>query len=486
MITRRVRTSLRLQLIVLFLICVLASVLSIVLSSSFLFRNNTNSSYIDYNWGIDNIESTASNIVNNVRVDYDNIPENNDLNQLELIQSNINQLEYRKYKIMLIDQTGEIRAKSSNVIEKSVDLQLYLFNAINQLVEAKTERYNERQEYTTLRPIIIDDHYNYLIVSGIPEAHQVYYSNPSQGPMPFVIGIAVFFLLFYYLTKRKMNVIEAVSDGLLEISKGNLRFRLQEKSQDELGTLATHINRMAEELEQQIERERTAEKTKNELITNVSHDLRTPLTLIMGYLRALKDKKYENEAQSEEYLNIAYEKSEKLKGLLEDLFEFTKLNNDGMVIKKEIVSLNELIEQLLEEYVPICEENHLGLKRDIPAEKVWVKIDADQMVRVFENLLNNAISYSIRPSLIRVSMKLTDQHVIIQFRNNSISIPEGDLSRMFERFYRADSSRSSKTGGSGLGLAISKSIITLHDGEIWAEADEDTITIFVKLNRWQN
>lgn len=442
-------------------------------------------SYIDYRYGIDQIESTANELIHNVI--YGELPNHfKTIESDDMFQSLIDSYDYKRYKFMLLDLAGDIRAKSANVLEKNIELKQLLFDAINTIVEQKRDGYDERQEYTTLRPIIMNDEYYYLIVRGIPEASQVYYySNSGEGPLPFIIGIIAFFLLFYYLTKRKMRIIEDVAGGLLEISKGNLKYRLEEKSVDELGTLATYINRMAEDLGEQIEKERAAEKTKNELITNVSHDLRTPLTLIMGYLRALKDKKYENELQAEEYLNIAYDKSEKLKSLLEDLFEYTKLNNHGIFIKKEVVSINELLEQLLEEYVPICEENQLGLKRDIPIERLLVKIDADQMVRVFENLLNNAISYSIRPSLIRVSMKKLDHHVIIQFRNNSQTIPEGDLTRMFERFYRVDSSRSSKTGGSGLGLAIAKSIVSLHDGEIWADADEDTITISVKLNRWE-
>lgn len=442
-----------------------------------------NQSSISYQYGIDQIEYTANNLARNDEI----LDSPEAIDSIEMFQRIINSYEYKKYKITLIDLAGNIRAKSSNVIENEVDLNQFLHHSINTLIEQNRVGYDVRQEYITLRPSVIDDEYYYIIVRGIPEATQLYYySDSGKGPLPFIIGIIVFFVLFYYLTKRKMRVIEDVAGGVVEISKGNLQYRLPERSKDELGILATYINRMAEELKQQIERERMAEKTKNELITNVSHDLRTPLTLIMGYLRALKDQKFENEEQANDYLNIAYDKSEKLKSLLEDLFEYTKLNNAGIVIKKENVSINELLEQLLEEYVPICEEYRLGLKRDIPTEKALVHIDPDQMVRVFENLLNNAISYSIRPSLIRVQMKVQEDNVLIQFRNNSQTTLEGDLSRMFERFYREDLSRSSKTGGSGLGLAIAKSIVALHDGEIWAEADDDTVTISVLLPRYMD
>lgn len=428
-------------------------------------------SYMNYNIGIAEIEWEADQIAEV-------------LTQGELSGSSLQAfLDQQAYKIMVLDQEGNVGLKSANVYESKVDYQKLLEYVVISWKWARMGEYDQRKEYSTIRPVTIDHQSRLLVVSGIPEGYVETYFETYRGPIPYMNGLIVFFLLFYLLTKRKMKMIEELANGLIEIAKGNLRYRVKEKSRDELGSLAANINHMAEELESQIERERKAEKTKNELITNVSHDLRTPLTMIMGYLKVLQDKRYESESEYEEYLNIAYEKSEKLKSLLDDLFEYTLLSSDGIKLKKERICINEMLEQLLEEYVPICEENRLVLRKELPQERVMLEIDANQMVRVFENLLNNAIKYSFRPGLIRVNMFCEEEYVLIQFRNNSDPIAKEDLARMFDRFYRIDTSRSSRTGGSGLGLAIAKSIVKLHDGEIWADSDIDTVTITVALKR---
>jgi signal transduction histidine kinase len=278
-----------------------------------------------------------------------------------------------------------------------------------------------------------------------------------------------------------MKYIEELARGLREISKGNLNYRVAARSRDELGSLATSINLMTAELQLTLEEERRAEQTKTELITNVSHDLRTPLTLIMGYLRLLKDKNYESEAQADTYLNIAYSKSEKLKSLIDDLFEYTKLSSKGDTLKLDAVYMNELLEQLLEEMVSYAEDNELNLVRAFPPEKLKVNVDADKMIRVFDNLLTNAVKYSRKPGTVKVLLFREADHVLVRISNNGTPLPQEDLDRLFDRFYRVDASRSSETGGSGLGLAIAKSIIDYHGGDIWAESEGDEIRFWVKL-----
>ena len=299
--------------------------------------------------------------------------------------------------------------------------------------------------------------------------------------MSVINGLAAFVILFYLMTRGKMRYIEELAQGLLEISKGNLNYRVQQKSEDELGSLAGNINHMAKELQHKIEEERKAEKTKNELITNVSHDLRTPLTSIMGYLRLLKDKRYDNPAQLEEYVNISYGKAEKLKSLIEDLFEYTKLTGDTIKLNRQVVSLDEMLEQLMDELVPVCEENDLTLVKTFPPEKVMVHVDVDKTVRVFENLLMNAIKYSDKPGTIQIRLLKAGNKVTVTIENKGEPIPQEDLHNLFERFFRVEKSRSEATGGSGLGLAIAKNIIDLHEGEIWAECEENWIRFSVRL-----
>ncbi|MGZ4134079.1 MAG: HAMP domain-containing sensor histidine kinase, partial [Tumebacillaceae bacterium] len=281
----------------------------------------------------------------------------------------------------------------------------------------------------------------------------------------------------------KMKQIETLAAGLQEISKGHLDYRVPEQSRDEIGSLASDINRMASELQLTIEEERLAEKTKNELITNVSHDLRTPLTSIMGYLKLLQDKKYDTPAQLDEFIQIASGKSEQLRALIEDLFEYTKLTNQGIRLHRRNIGLNELLEQLTEEFVPVAEEQNVQIVRLIPDDKVLIHADADKMVRVFENLLANAIKYSTKPGEIKVELHPEAEHVVVSVHNQGEPIPPDELPRLFERFYKMETARTSAAGGSGLGLAIAKSIVDLHNGEIWAESTGDEIRFLVRLQR---
>lgn len=238
---------------------------------------------------------------------------------------------------------------------------------------------------------------------------------------------------------------------------------------------------MASELQKRIEKEREAEKTKNDLITNVSHDLRTPLTSVKGYLLLLKDKKYRDSNEFQDFIEIAYNKSEKLENLINDLFEYTKLSNRVIELNKVSICLDELLEQLVEELYVICKENNTEIEKEITEKNIFVKVDGDKMVRVFENLLMNAIRYSKKPGKIKLKVEDQKAYVIVTVENECEHINNQELKKIFNRFYRRDKSRSEATGGSGLGLAIAKSIVELHNGEIWAESREETISLFVKL-----
>lgn len=278
-----------------------------------------------------------------------------------------------------------------------------------------------------------------------------------------------------------MKQIEAMAEGVKEIEKGNLAYRIEKKGEDEIASLTENINNMAEELMNNIEKERKLEKQKNELITNVSHDLRTPLTSIMGYLRLLRDSKYENKEQHDEYTRIAFAKSEQLKNLIEDLFEYTKLTNEQVVLEKQEVCVNELLEQLIEELVPQAEEHGLTFVKKFPEERAYAAIDSEKMVRVFDNLLMNAIKYSKDDGEIKVSLQRQRRDIQIVIANHSEAFTREELASLFERFYKKDQSRSRVTEGSGLGLAIAKSIVELQGGSIRAEYEDGIIQFIVSL-----
>ena len=279
-----------------------------------------------------------------------------------------------------------------------------------------------------------------------------------------------------------MKYIQEISKGLKEISEGKLSYRISIKGEDELSNLANNINYMAQEIETKIHSERKAEKTKNELVTNVSHDLRTPLTSVIGYIGLAKDGKYNSPEELQEYLNIAYTKSERLKLLIDDLFEYTKLTNDGVTLNFQRVNIIEFLEQLIEELRPDFEDNKLILKNNLPEEKLYINADANKLLRVFENLFSNSIKYSYKPGTVEISLEAFSEVMIFSIKNKGDRIERENLKKIFDRFYRGDEARSSAVSGSGLGLAITKNIVELHKGRVWANCDsQDFITFYVQL-----
>ncbi|MFB6366146.1 sensor histidine kinase [Paenibacillus elgii] len=380
-----------------------------------------------------------------------------------------------KLKVVITDLEGKVVFRSENAPETYVDVH----NVIRNTMETRNQESDSRSEFSSFYPVTYNNQKAYLIVSGIPQPNISYHKG--ENPLSILASLAVFIFLFYFLTQRKMRYIEELASGLRIIATGNLDHRVIERSQDELGSLARDMNFMVTDLQRRIEEERRAEQLKNELITNVSHDLRTPLTLIMGYLRLLHDKNFETTEQAAGYVSIAYSKSEKLKGLIDDLFEFTKLSNHDVPLHKKGVVINEVLEQLLEEYVTLSEEQQLTLIRSLPQERLLVRIDVDKMIRVFENLLGNAIKYSPKPGVITFGMIREREHAIIRISNKADALTRDELEQLFDRFYRVDKARTSDTGGSGLGLAIARSIVESHEGAIWAESENSEIHFYVKL-----
>ncbi|WP_438444441.1 sensor histidine kinase [Gorillibacterium sp. sgz5001074] len=459
--------SIRLQLMFTFMVCLVASTFIYAVGNVF-FGELNRSPILDYQYGIETIDGQARQIANYIKtpdVSYQGIT--------DYITRNVS---FTGNKVLLADLDGKVFFKAGNATETQVDLHDIIANAM----EARYSPMSKAQEFTSFYPVELKDQPAYLIVTGIPQPSITYQRGSS--PLTLMTAIASFIFIFYWMTKRKMAYVEELARGLAEISKGHFHFRVAQRSKDELGSLAASINKMAEALQKTIDEERKAERTKNELITNVSHDLRTPLTLIMGYLRLLKDKHYEDSKQADNYLQIAYGKSEKLKALIDDLFEYTKLSNQIIHMNPERVCLNELLEQLSEELVTYAEENGLHLEREITGERMVLSMDAHKIIRVFENLLGNAVKYSHSPGTIRVRLIREEPGwALVTISNRGEPIPQEELPRLFDRFYRVDASRTSSSGGSGLGLAIAKSIVEAHKGEIWAECEGEDIRFCVKL-----
>ncbi|NNJ32924.1 HAMP domain-containing histidine kinase [Bacteroides xylanolyticus] len=296
-----------------------------------------------------------------------------------------------------------------------------------------------------------------------------------------VFGMGIFAVTFLLLQEKSMRYIGRISDAMQRISEGDLNITVDLEGDDEFSVMAASLNKMVGDLKDLMDKEREAERTKNELITNIAHDLRTPLTSIIGYLELLsKDGVIDQELQKK-YIGIAYVKTKRLEKLIEDLFGFTKLNYGKISMNVSKVDVIKLLSQLLEEFYPSFMDKNLSyeLQSNVPAQ--IVSADANLLARLFDNLINNAIKYGADGKRILVKVHGSEELVSIQVVNYGYVIPEEELPLIFNKFYRVEQSRSTNTGGTGLGLAISKSIVDMHGGTIHVSSDLSGTIFTVKL-----
>ncbi|MCD7967463.1 MAG: HAMP domain-containing histidine kinase [Clostridiaceae bacterium] len=296
-----------------------------------------------------------------------------------------------------------------------------------------------------------------------------------------LFGILVFTVTFMILQEKSLRYITKISDAMQNISEGDLNVTVEVEGDDEFSSMAASLNKMVEELKELMDKERESERTKNELITNVAHDLRTPLTSIIGYLELLSgDVKLDPELQKK-YINIAYVKTKRLEKLIEDLFGFTKMNYGKLIMHVAQVDVVKLLSQLLEEFYPSFVDKNLSyeLQSNVPAKVITA--DGNLLARLFDNLINNAIKYGADGKRIMVKLHADDEIVTVSVINYGYVIPADELPLIFNKFYRVEQSRSTNTGGTGLGLAISKNIVDMHGGTITVTSDLSGTVFTVKL-----
>lgn len=296
-----------------------------------------------------------------------------------------------------------------------------------------------------------------------------------------VFGIGIFTVTFLLLQEKSMRYIAKISSAMHSISEGDLNITVDIEGDDEFSIMAASLNKMVGDLKELMDKEREAERTKNELITNIAHDLRTPLTSINGYLELLSgDTKLDPEVQKK-YIGIAYVKTKRLEKLIEDLFGFTKLNYGKMSMHVSRVDVVKLLSQLLEEFYPSFVDKNLSyeLQSNVPA--MVIAADGNLLARLFDNLINNAIKYGADGKRILVKVNGNEEQVTVSVVNYGYVIPADELPLIFNKFYRVEQSRSTDTGGTGLGLAIAKNIVDMHGGAIDVTSDLSGTVFSVKL-----
>ena len=296
-----------------------------------------------------------------------------------------------------------------------------------------------------------------------------------------LVGVVVFLASFLLQMDSVIQYVNEITKGIYRIADGDLETVIEPKGEDELTYIANSLNDMTEKLKDLMEKERIAERTKNELITNVAHDLRTPLTSIIGYMGFLSNDEKLEEAVQKRYIAIVYQKAKRLEKLIEDLFSFTKLNYGKIAMKVEKVDLVMLLNQLLDDFYPSFENHNLTEEFVSNQPSIILDGDGNLLARLFDNLINNAIKYGAEGKKILVRLHATEAVVTVSVINYGYVIPKEELPLLFEKFYRVEQSRSTNTGGTGLGLAIAKNIVDMHGGTINVSSDLKGTVFAVKL-----
>lgn len=310
----------------------------------------------------------------------------------------------------------------------------------------------------------------------------LYIKNNYLGNLIYLILILLIVIPIYLLLmKKKINSISEIINTTNIMANGDLNQTIQTESKDEIGKLGDNINSIVSQLRNITIEERRAQQTKTDLITNVSHDLRTPLTSIIGYLGLIEEDKYKDEVELRYYTTIAYEKSKNLNILINDLFELTKMQNNAIKLDKIDINLVELLGQIVSQFEYDFNQENIKVRTDFSEDRLIVNVDPSKLVRAFENLINNAMKYGNDGKYIDIVTRKQDNMAMVKIINYGDPIPILDLPHIFDRFYRVERSRNRNDGGSGLGLAITKNIIDLHGGSIKVESNSISTVFEVRL-----
>ena len=289
-----------------------------------------------------------------------------------------------------------------------------------------------------------------------------------------VIGTLV---LLYRLLKKVFGYIDEVGKATEDLVNKDVEYI---ELPDELEEIQKRMNHLKRESEKNEKLAKENEEKKDELIVYLAHDIKTPLTSMIGYLSILDEIDDMPKKKQKNYISIALDKSYRLEDLINELFDVARFNSEKIVLEKEELNLNLMLEQIIDDFYPTLRELNKSIKLNYN-ESISINGDPDKLSRVFNNLIKNAISYSKEESEIVINLKKDNNNAIVEVINKGKQISKEKLSKIFEKFYRLDSARTSRTGGSGLGLAIAKDIVGLHNGTIIAESNEEETTFRVTL-----
>ena len=309
------------------------------------------------------------------------------------------------------------------------------------------------------------------------EADLIYFQMVTAN-MQFILALVIIifvFLLFHMLLDTYKRYFDEVVTGIDKLMEERAAISLS----PELESVEHKLSDVKRTLAERADKAKRAEQQKNDLVVYLAHDIKTPLTSVIGYLSLLDETPDMPDEEKAKYIHTAWEKANRLRILVNEFFEITRSHSESLPLQKTKVDLYYMIAQISDELYPQLNacgkiiENHVD-------EDISVYGDSDKLARVFNNILKNAISYSEENSVIKVSARELSEWTVIQFENDG-EIPEDKLNVIFDKFCRLSNARLSETGGSGLGLAIAKNIILLHGGQIKAESSNGRTAFIVEI-----
>ncbi len=299
--------------------------------------------------------------------------------------------------------------------------------------------------------------------------------------MVLLVLIDIGVLWWRLLRRYHLYQLDHIIGELHYIAQGHLEHRIPFRVNGNQQHVITSVNALVDTITQAMQEERASEKSKDELITNVSHDLRTPLTSIIGYLGLIEDHQYQSEEDIVKYSHIAYDKAKQMKNLVEDLFEYTKVQQHGAPVNLMTVDLGQLLEQVGASFELEADKKGIAINVSCEPTPLSITADPEKLGRLFSNLVANALKYGHGASYIHLTAKQLGEKVVITVADDGEKIPAESVKHLFERFYRVESSRNKATGGTGLGLAIVQSIVELHHGSVTARSDDQETAFVVTL-----
>lgn len=311
----------------------------------------------------------------------------------------------------------------------------------------------------------------------------VYWTFRSYFLLPFICisVIIIIFVSFRLCLGKYVKYLMEIREALNKMTSDN---SAEISLSYELNEIEGGFRSVKQALERRTNEVKMSEQRKNDLIVYLAHDLKTPLTSIIGYLTLLRDEKKISEELQHKYLSISLDKAIRLEDLINEFFDITRFNLTDIELQYSNVNLTRLLEQSAYEFQPMLKEKNLTYSLHA-AENITLKCDADKLQRVIDNLLRNAVFYCYENTAIDINAEMSEREIAVSIKNRGEHIPPEKLSRLFEQFFRLDSSRGTNKGGAGLGLAIAKKIAELHGGTIEARSEEETVEFILRVPVFQ-